>query len=131
MPKLRRHVREEGLTLADRHGRAIVCGRCGAVAIAEAHADGALTFPLDAHRSWKGWKRADAGHVDAPGGTWRLAPAEMEKRPALHELLDTLPAVIQCPGCGADNLFDPKRLGVRALQLVVSVHAAGGKTAAG
>jgi hypothetical protein len=106
------------MTLAFRHDRAILCGRCADVALAEAHADGTLTFPLDAHQAWKGWKRATRARIDAPGGTWRVADPRAEKRPHLHGLLDMLPAIIECPNCGVDNLLDPGRLKVPALQIV-------------
>jgi hypothetical protein len=113
------HVSEEGIAHARRIGRAVVCGHCGGVAIAEAHPDGVLTFPLDAHQAWNGWMLAKSQHVYAPGGTWKVASAE--KRPALHGLLEVLPAIIECPGCGADNLFDPRQLEVRAHQLEAKI----------
>ena len=99
---------------ATRDGHVILCGRCGATAIAEAQRDGRLTFPLDAHEDWKGWEQA-------AGGTWRTVHGESQKRPALSELLDELPAVVECPGCRTYNLLDPRQLRLRAIQTLATV----------
>ena len=114
------HLGEHGLALATRHGHAIVCGRCGATAIAEALADGVLSFPLDAHEEWKGWQRSGAGRRDVPGGTWKTVHPASHKHPALRGLLDVLPAVVECPGCQARNLIDPRSLRLRAVQTLAS-----------
>jgi hypothetical protein len=99
---------------ATRDGHVILCGRCGATAIAEAQPDGRLTFPLDAHEDWKGWEQA-------PGGTWRTVHPESFKRPALSGLLDLLPAIIECPGCLTHNLLDPRLLRLRVIQTLAPV----------
>jgi hypothetical protein len=51
-----------------------------------------------------------------------VAPQLGAKQPPLGESLEVLPAIVECPACGAGNLFDPEHLVLRPNQLVARAH---------
>lgn len=63
-----------------------------------------------------GWCR------DSPGGLWEVAPEHEAKQEALGDRLEMLPAIVECPSCGAGDLFDPEQLVLRPNQLVARAH---------
>jgi len=99
---------------------AILCGACGG-RIAEAP-DGILSFPRDSDPEWNGWVRSLGWSPDSPGGLWEAAPKHLDKQLALTDLLEVLPAIIECPACEAGDLFDPEQLTLRPNQLVARAH---------
>ena len=80
-------------------------------------------FTLDAHEDWKGWERSQHRRGDAPGGTWRLAHPSSHKHAALRGLLDLLPAIVECPGCGSHNLLDPRTLRLPRMRKLAAAGA--------
>jgi hypothetical protein len=98
----------------------IHCGSCDEVIAAST--DGVLTFVRDSATDWKGWICSAAWQPNLPGGLWEVADQRGIKQPPLGDSLEALPAIVECPTCGAGDLFDPEQLVLRPNQLVARAH---------